>query len=549
VTTNDHERLEHILDRWEAGRRAGRPPTTSDLCADAPHLRDLVTQRVRMLEWAARNGGNPEDSIAPSAMETALADSSPSVTAVAPDWLAPGEQLADGLVLVRLLGRGGMGEVWEANDTRLNRRVAVKFLHLGMADNAIARRRFAREAKACASVQHENVVAVFSVGEHRGRPYLVMPLLDGETLSVRIRRDGPLPLDELVRVARAVASGLSALHANGLTHRDLKPANIWLSPDGAVKLLDLGLAHTTHLEQEDEPISRFGIVLGTPAYMAPEQAEGLGVAPATDLFSLGVVLYQSATGSNPFVGTSVLSTLSALISRTPPPPSDLRAGLPPALDELVLGLMAKRPTDRHPNTAAGVVERLDAIAAGARPVRRAVGRKRPRWPWAVGLAALGVAVAIPLVMLSLAPPSPEEQVRQVARQLREQPVENFRTADKTGGVFKNMRHNEYTFTGSTGVPVCSEVRDGTAVIKLPYAGEYERKSWDVVLGQRLPITVPEAKTISGVIEVTVAVDRGGVRMTDYKLVPTAGDVEHLGHDANVSAEAALLALVRQVLPE
>lgn len=549
MTTNDHERLEHILDRWEAGFRAGRSPTAAELCADAPDLRDMVAQRVRMLEWAVRNGGGPEDSIAPSMLETALADSNPSISAeFAPDWLTPDEHMPDGLVLVHLLGRGGMGEVWEANDTRLHRRVAVKFLHLGMTDNAIARRRFAREAKACASVQHENVVAVFNVGEYRGRPYLVMPLLDGETLSVRIRRDGPLPLGELLRVARAVASGLSALHANGLTHRDLKPANIWLSTDGTVKLLDLGLAHTTDLAHDDEPLSRFGMVLGTPAYMAPEQAEGQGVAPASDLFSLGVVLYQSATGSNPFIGPSVLSTLSALINRTPPPPSVTHPALPPAFDELVLGLMSKRPLDRHPNTAAGVVERLDAIAAGAQPVRRVVERKRVSWPWVAGITAAVVAVAIPLVLLFTAPPSPDEQVQQVARQLREQPVENFRTEDKLGGLVRTMQHYEFTFKGSTGVPVCSEVKDGTAVIKLPYLGEYTRASRPLVFGQQLPLTTPEGKTIGGVIEVTVSVGRNGVRMTDYKLVPTIGDVDYLKHDANVSAEAALLTLVRQVLP-
>ncbi len=545
MTTNDHDRLEQLLDRWEAGRRAGRPQTAADLCADAPDLRDLLAQRVRVMEWAARNGGEPDDSIAPSALETALADSNRSFTVANPDWLTTGDT-TDGLVLVRPLGRGGMGEVWEANDTRLNRRVAVKFLHLGMTDNAVARRRFAREAMACASIHHENVVAVYNVGEYRGRPYLVMPLLEGETLAARLRRDGPLTFAELVRIGRGVAEGLAALHAGGLTHRDIKPANIWLATDGTVKLLDLGLAHTRDRWLGEDPLSTLGVMLGTPAYMAPEQVEARDVGPASDLFSLGVVLHQAATGRNPFAGESIMVTLSSLLNHTPPPPSAGRPDLPAAFDELVLGLLAKQHTDRHPNTAAGVVERLDAIAAGARPMRRVVGRKRSWWPWAVGGVA-AVSAVIPLVMLFAAPPAPEEQLRQVARQLREQPVENFRTADKTGGVFKTMRHYEFTFDGSTGVPVCSDLKDGTAVIKLPYTGEYERKSWDVVLGQRLPMTVPEAKTISGVIEVSVTVGRGGVRMTDYKLVPN-GDVSDPVHDANVSAEAALLALVRQVLP-
>ena len=548
MSPNDHDRLEHLLDRWEAGRQAGRPLAVGELCADAPDLRDLLAQRVRMLEWAAQNGGGPEDSIAPSALETALAgsDHSPDFVVNA-DWLTGGET-ADGLVLVRPLGRGGMGEVWEANDTRLNRRVAVKFLHLGMADNAVARRRFAREATACASVQHENVVAVYNVGEYRRRPYLVMPLLEGETLAARLRREGPLSFAELVRIGRAVATGLAALHANGLTHRDIKPANIWLCTDGTVKLLDLGLVFTRDGLADSDPLSTLGAVLGTPAYMSPEQVEARGVGPASDLFSLGVVLHQAATGSNPFADSSVLATITALVNRTPPPPSLTRPDLPPAFDELVLGLMAKNRADRRPDTAAGVADRLEAIAAGARPVGRTTVRKRGRWPWAIPVTLSVAAVVLALVVLSLLPPSPEEQLRQVARQLREQPVENFRTADKTGGVFKNMRHNEYTFTGSTGVPVCSELKDGTAVIKLPYTGEYERKSWDLFQGQRLPFTeLTERKTIGGVIEVTVSVGRDGVRMTDYKLVPNA-DVSDPVHDANVTARDALLTLLRQVMP-
>ncbi len=413
MTNNNHERLEHLLDRWEAGRRAGRPPTADDLCGDAPDLRDLLAQRVRMMEWAARTGG-PDESVAPSALETALAGDGPVDAPIRTDWLTAGDT-TDGLVLVRPLGRGGMGEVWEANDTRLGRRVAVKFLNLGMADNPTARRRFAREAMACASMHHENVVAVFTVGEYRGRPFLVMPLLEGETLASRLRRDGPLPPAELVRIGRGVAAGLAALHANGLTHRDIKPANIWLCADGTVKLLDLGLAFTRDRWLDEEPLSTLGVMLGTPAYMAPEQAEGRGVGPASDLFSLGVVLYQAATGRNPFVGGSMMATLSSLLNHTPPPPSAARPDLPAAFDELVLGLMEKRQADRQPNTAAGVVDRLDAIAAGARPIRRVVGRKRSRWPWTVGLVAAVAVVVVPLVLLFAALPTPPPRPRRRQR--------------------------------------------------------------------------------------------------------------------------------------
>jgi tRNA A-37 threonylcarbamoyl transferase component Bud32 len=545
VTTNDHERLELLLDRWESARREGRPVRLPELCADAPELRDLFALRVRVIELAEQYDARTS-SIAPSALETAAAvfgdDTSFTTTR---DWLAAGDT-ADGLVLVRLLGQGGMGEVWEATDTRLNRRVAVKFLRPGLVNSETARQRFAREAMACAAVQHENVVAVYTVGEFHGSPYLVMPLLEGETLATRLRREGPLPLAEMARIGRGVASGLAALHARGLTHRDVKPANIWLCSDGTVKLLDLGLALFRDGVLNADATQAF-VFAGTPAYMAPEQLDGRAVAPGSDLFSLGVVFAQMASGRNPFAGGSMRESFTNVVNVTPSSPSSTRPELPAAFDDLVLGLLTKNPSDRHPNSAAGVVEWLDDLTAG-RPAAAApvAHTRRAILPWVVGIVAAVLIVVGGVLWAFLTPPSPDEQVRQAARQLREQPVSNFRTAEKTGGVFKNLRHYEFTFNGKTGMPVCSAVKDGTAVITLPYTGEYERNSWDLLVGQRLPITVPETATLGGTLDVTVTVGHGGVRLTGYKLVPT-GDVTDPGHDANVSAQAALLTLVRDVL--
>jgi len=564
VIPTDHELLERLMDRWEVARTVGRPLSAAELSAESPELHDVLSRRIRVLEWALRNEGRGEsDSVPPSAMETALAAGEESVETVV-TMLAVGDTVG-GLRLVRRIGGGGMGEVWEAFDPRLNRQVAVKFIRPELADNATARRRFAREAMACAAVQHENVVGVFDVGEFRDRPYLVMPLLEGETLAVRLKVERSLPFDEAIRIGRAVAAGLVALHARGLTHRDVKPANIWLGADGSVKLLDLGLASAGDLRPDGEPVSDAGAVVGTPAYMAPEQANGGGVSARSDLFSLGVVLYQTTTGVSPFSGPSLLAALSALATRTPPPPSSVRPELPPSFDALTTGLLAKRAEERRPDTAAGVVARLDAISAGERGISPPVieiEKQRPLWPWlVVAVVVLALLTAV-VVLLCLPPasveppprqeppapvaqPSPDEQVRQVTSQLRERQITNFRTEDKTGGWLKVLRHYEFTFGGTTGEPVCSDVENGSAVIKMPYTGRNERVSWDLIGNQRVN-RLQDANPVGGVIEVKVSVNPRGVRMTDYKLTPTGGVLD-LGHDANVSAREALMALLREAM--
>lgn len=554
MTTNEHELLERLMDRWEAARTAGHPLTAAELSAEAPELHDVLARRIRVLEWALRHEGRgSSDSLPLSAIETALAAGEEATARLPVSAVAAGDTF-DGLELVRRIGGGGMGEVWEAFDPRLKRRVAVKFIRPELATNTTARRRFAREAMACAAVQHENVVSVYDVGEFRDRPYLVMPLLEGETLTLRLKREPVLPFPEGVRIGRAVAAGLDALHTRGLTHRDVKPANIWLGTDGSVKLLDLGLARIGEHLPDSEPLSDAGQVVGTPAYMAPEQADGREVSARSDLFSLGVVLYQTTTGISPFSGPSLLAALSALATRTPLPPSSFCPDIPPAFDELMAGLLAKPTEERRPDTAKGVVARLDAITAGERGVSAPVTTpKRPLWPWLVTLAATVVALITGAVAwLSQPPspnaqPSPNEQVRQAARQLRKRSITNSRTEDKVGGWFKNMRHYEFTFEGTTGEPVCSDVENGSAVVKLPYTGRNERASWDLILGTRVN-QLHETNTVGGVIEVKVSVGPGGIRLTDYELMPT-GDVLALTHDANVSAREALLSLLREVMPE
>ncbi len=267
-----------------------------------------------------------------------------------------------GFRVIREIGRGGMGVVLAAEDTHLKRLVAIKLIAEEYAANAAARDRFLREARAVAKIEHENVVPILHVGEDAGQLYLVMPLLKGETLDARLRRDTRLPVDELQRIGREVAAGLAAAHAVGLVHRDVKPANIWLEAGtGRVKLLDFGLAKPTEESATDANLTDTGAVMGTAYYMAPEQAEGRPVDSRTDLFSLGAVLYHAATGQRPFRGETKLAVLIAVTSDTPPRAEKLNPDLPPQLAAVIRALLEKNPKDR-PNSAAEVIAELQPAA-------------------------------------------------------------------------------------------------------------------------------------------------------------------------------------------
>ncbi len=266
--------------------------------------------------------------------------------------------------VLRVLGRGGMGVVFEAEDGQLQRRVALKAMLPHVAEEPTNRERFLREARAAAALDHENVVPVFQVGEDRGVPFLAMPLLQGETLADRLKREAPLTAGEVLRVGREAALGLAAAHAAGIVHRDVKPGNLWLEgPPGGpvrrVRVLDFGLAR----RPAGESITQSGALVGTPAYMAPEQARGKAVDARADLFSLGCVLYHMATGEPPFGNRDLYAVLGSLFHDTPEPAERKNAALPPALCGLVAELLSKDPAGR-PTSAAGVAGRLQAIERG-----------------------------------------------------------------------------------------------------------------------------------------------------------------------------------------
>jgi tRNA A-37 threonylcarbamoyl transferase component Bud32 len=260
--------------------------------------------------------------------------------------------------LVRQLGVGGMGEVWEADDTVLGRRVAVKVLVPELAGDARATRRFVREARATAQLTHPNVTRVYDFGRDGGVPYLVMELLEGDTLADRLA-GGPLPPAEAARIGAAVAEALDAAHRRGIVHRDVKPANVLVTPAGEVKVMDFGIAAAA-----DETHSTTGSGLyGTAAYVSPERAAGRAPTPAADLYSLGAVLYALLTGRPPFVGDAPVLVVRAHLHERPRPVRELAPWVPARLATACEAALAKDPTQR-PSSAAGLAMRLRAAACG-----------------------------------------------------------------------------------------------------------------------------------------------------------------------------------------
>jgi hypothetical protein len=292
--------------------------------------------------------------------------------------------------VLKVIGQGGMGIVFEAEDLQLGRPVALKVMKAAVAAGPAARQRFQREARSMAAVKSDHVVTIYQVGEDRGAPYLAMELLQGQSLDrwrARGRRPGPA---EILRLGREVALGLAAAHERGVIHRDVKPGNIWLEEPGSrVKLLDFGLARAA---AEDVQLTTSGAVVGTPAYMAPEQARGDPFDHRADLFSLGVVLYQLGTGALPFRGGTTMAVLSALANEDPRPVRQLAPEVPPALADLIMKLLAKDPAGR-PAAAKDVVAAIQAIereAALPPPGQRlpggaAGGRRRLRPYLAAGV--------------------------------------------------------------------------------------------------------------------------------------------------------------------
>ena len=336
--------------------------------------------------------------------------------------------------ILRLLGQGGMGVVYLAEDTRLRRQVALKTLKPELAARPQARERFLREARLAATIEHDHVVPIYHVGEADGVPFLAMPFLKGQSLEEMIKGGRKWTPVQIVRLGMQIAEGLAAAHARGLIHRDIKPGNLWVEPTGGgrVKILDFGLARPS---EEDVGLTRSGVILGTPAYMAPEQAKGEKVDARADLYSLGVVLYRLATGKLPLKGSDTYSMLMALATEQPRPVQELAPELPPALAKLIMRLLAKDRNQRPASanevilTLRSILESLKAptpatqpvpvvpltqatdnreanarapqtLVAPPRPQPNAKGRKPRRWPLiAAGLAGLAALIVAGVIII------------------------------------------------------------------------------------------------------------------------------------------------------
>jgi serine/threonine-protein kinase len=312
-----------------------------------------------------------------------------------------GEVLAERYELEELVGTGGMSSVFRAHDRLLDRKVALKILHQQYSDDDQYVERFRREARAVAALSHPNIVTVIDRGDHEGRQFIVFEYVEGDNLKRMIERRGPAPVANALELAMQIARGLSFAHQQGLVHRDVKPQNVLMNGDGRAKVTDFGIARSLDVQHG---MTQTGTVLGTSDYIAPEQAQGQRVDEHTDVYSLGVVLYELLTTEVPFPGENFVAVAMRHINEPPPPVREKRPDVPPRVDAAIQKAMAKRPEDRFA-TMADFCHELEACLAelgeaGTQVAPALAGPRRRRrrhispWPVLAALVVLAAAGAI-----------------------------------------------------------------------------------------------------------------------------------------------------------
>jgi non-specific serine/threonine protein kinase len=404
VGATRREEVERLFERAAELDPAFRAEFLNQACAGDADLRREV-ERLLALDEEAR------DFLEQPALDLEARADARQATEVT---LLPGMEVGPYRVIAKL-GSGGMGEVYQAHDTRLKRDVALKFLPRQFSEDAQSVERFRREARAASALNHPNICSVYDIGEWDHQPFLVMELLEGQTLRQRLAQ-GPLPAVELESVARQAASALHAAHAKGIVHRDIKPANLLVSSDGTVKILDFGLAKlvseapqpaagaaATEPAELEDSITVSGTVIGTLPYMSPEQIRGERVDARSDLFSLGATLYQAAAGAPPFQGANQREITAAILGQAPVPPCKLQPHLPPEWGRIILKALERDPRLRY-QTALELQDDL-ARLAGKRSGRRT-------WIWVAAAALVAVGAIAPAIRSWRAASGP--QIRSMA---------------------------------------------------------------------------------------------------------------------------------------
>ncbi len=373
-------------------------------------------------------------------------------------------------------GRGSMGVVYKAYDPQIGRFVALKVLRQDRVTSKAFVDRFLREARAIGKLSHPNIVNIYDIGEDKGTVYITMEFIEGVPLS-QLMKEGMLSLEQVLEIGAQTAEALSYAHRRGIVHRDVKPSNVILQPDGRVKITDFGIAHIEDPEIPQQ--TQAGEILGTPAYMSPEQVNGRAVDGRSDLFSLGVVLYEALTGQKPFKGQNIASLFREIVEKTPSPPSSINPEVPDGVSKVVMRCLAKDPAERPSDG-----EEL------ARELRDHIGQRAEEAPSARRRRPLAIVIGV-LVVITLAvgyflfhPKSQREETRPPAEEVVLKPA-SLSVATEPSGASLFV---DGELKGKT--PLKLELRPGKHALRLTLPDHYE---WEAQLnvneGEEIPLNV------------------------------------------------------------